>query len=310
MQHGSGGRARRARRLIGVVVAASALLVATPTQAGADGELVNTVNPLPVPQAVLDEFAACPHSSAFPEDVMPFLCMKITASNGDIKLGKTVARVEDPIEITVGAGLGFNFEPVLIMAPGEGGPSTVKVPGGILGLPALDPLLEITGLDALVGLGATPEMGQAGADINFALWAGGSPFIDAALQMPLAIKLENVLLGTTCRIPEFTANLTNSTDHGDAEVAFYSPTESFEDAQGIAIFTRGARFEDSSFAVDGATGCNGPVAGLGPLLAPLLNKTVSKAAGLPSPAGNNHLGFDIDIALTFYSATDPMGLVS
>lgn len=266
------------------------------------------------PREWVDEFTSCPKIADFPADVRPVWCVKLNAYDGELKLGKTVAKVSDPISLTIGIGLRV-AEPVIVMPEGGGGsPSAVKIPGGILGQPGLDPIIDADPL-GLLSVSATPQMGAAGVvgdPVSFLSWTGSATPGDetVALQVPLSIKLNNALFGDQCEIPEFNIVLSNNGDPGQHIYADYRHTTNVFNAGAIQTFvTRlGVNFADESFAVQGADNCDfiQPVhdvvrdthGELGPLLSGLglgapgdaLEETTDSLDGLFDPVINSQVG--------------------
>ncbi len=268
--------------------------------------------------------------------VAPAICLRITAHGGEIKLGKTVASV-DPITMVLGVAYSTDYQ-VFVSAEGSGEAAPVRIPGGIIGVASLDPLLDALGL----GLSVTPQIGEAGIAGDDPLSAALSflsyiqSYDDTAveepttLRLPLSIKLNNLLLGADCQIDEFDINLTNGTTtppegvepmtgtQGDGNQARYRMGANAFSYNTQVSSRVGAEFNDNAFAVPGANDCD-PLGALDPTVDQLdgllggslgavglgtdhglLDPIVNAQAGLPSPAGQNYASFTLDFQLVGY----------
>lgn len=215
-------------------------------------------------------------------NVSPFVCLKLTAYNGELKLGDTVARIDAPLDIYVGAA--FDGTTVIGNGGGGGGFAPVKIPGGILGIPELDPLLDLT--LGLLSVSASPQIGAAGAGHagdppssgldgpggQLLGWAWDAyPYVatdPVKLNIPLSIKLNNTLFGDRCEIPEFTINLTTGSTTPPPGVAPMTGEQEGEfrgtsyegivgDSTGSMLSARvGTTFVDNTFAVPAASRCD------------------------------------------------------
>ncbi len=295
-----------------------------------------TVDDGPVPQEILDDYAQCPKAAEFPADFNATHCFVVTARDAEFKLGGTTAKIDGEItKAIIGVGIRNMTETFIIMGGEPGGASEpVFVSGGILGVPELDPILEIDFETLkLLSLGAAPALGEASADrpdtelnesLGFAFWASGIDQAGAFLNMPLSIDLSNTLLGE-CSIPEFQVNLTPDTavvpegvepmvgSQGAFHQTYWATDlTDLSTIHSLSVGRRGAVFVDNGFAVPGVEGCG--IADLGDTLAPLtggnlVDTVVNGQAGLPSPAGNNHISITIDVELGQYDDDDEWGLV-
>ncbi|MEX2196152.1 MAG: hypothetical protein WD844_12780 [Thermoleophilaceae bacterium] len=260
--------------------------------------------------------ADCPPDEAFPEGHPPLYCLNVKAYDGDLKLGDTQATIDDPIEITVGISLD-GTTPVIVMSDeegegGAGGPSEVRVPGGILGIPELDPLIEQDPLGVL-SVTATPHLGKVDAAAEGGI--GNSTHLER-ISLPLSIQLNNLLFGDRCSIgtPEnpFVINLTTGTTEPPEGVEPLSGDEGVEQPQEDYYFggdtdnfdpmswRLGARSVDNTFAVPGANNCD-TLRGLGLGGTPFaslvnLDSVINSQTGLPAPAGRNHMKISVDTA--------------
>jgi len=211
-----GGALSRARRSVAVLTTALAIGAASiggQAPAGAEDpppppihEGGHTLTPLPG----YEEYAGCPLLNAGSIR----LCIAATVS-GDLQLGKVSGVVEGLKMVMAVQSSGSASDPaVIVPSQSAAAPADVPVPGGILGLPALDPILELDPLDLLT-LSASPQTGplmQTGIDSLLlqsfvALAAAGWPnqantTPDAPVPMPAVgedycfiIEGENFCLG-------------------------------------------------------------------------------------------------------------------
>jgi len=347
--------------IVGVGAAVACLAVPLAAQASTPGELpewaVEDIEEGPTLDAALAEFRDCPDLEEFPvrypslldgngdpvldEEgnavpdesaaplgrTLPGWCIKITAYNGTIKLGNTVAEI-DPIEIVIG----LNTAGDLVIAEGDGGgPAEIKIPGGITGIPALDPITDLT--LGLLSVSATPRIGAPfpGSSIpppdcegldcvevdpftvfgGWALQLLGSPH-PIQLSVPLSIDLNNVLFGPNCDIDEFNINLTTGTttppegvepltgDKTGQTVLGGYRNDGFNswaggNSSGIIASRVGTTFVDNTFAVPGPTQCDLLIGGLLNQPWGLFDGLIGSQVGLPSPAGQNTASFNIDV---------------
>lgn len=291
-----------------LIACATALAMLTPAAASGQirhgGSLAPGVGPGAISDEVIERFRDCPTDDKFPEGVGLFLCMHVKAYDGELKLGDVRATIDDPIEATVGIGLGEGGVPIVAMGGDEGegesaGPAPVKISGGILGVPELDPVIDAEPL-GLLSLSATPQIGALdapGADEQ-----GRLPHI----VLPLSIKLNNTLFGGKCQIgtPEepFVVNLITGTTAPPPGVAPISgdtgvkpPNEGWNAYGAHTLVSRvGARSVDNTFAVPGAEKCDLLVGDALDQPSGLFDPVINSIAGLPSPAGNNEMAISID----------------
>jgi hypothetical protein len=214
-------------------------------------------------------------------------CVAVNSSSGSIKLGNSSATTG---QTGVQLGLvGPSSGPYNIVSPAGGVivSAPVEVPGGLLGLmcPSGDvAVAAICGLitnNALNTVSATVQ--QAGAPSNFDFFAGlgvGIPI----LTLPIRVKLDNPLLGSSCYIGTDAAPIVlHPANIVVAPLAFERfDADGTPDAAGPLQLLRssGGAQGDTTFAVPGATGCG---------LAGALDGAINLKEGLPSPSGNNSL---------------------
>lgn len=314
-----GQPSRRRTRALAATAALSALGYLAPQATAADLTVEG-----PPPSEVINSFRDCPSIDLF--TMKPEYCIKFTVYDGELKLGKTVARVDDRMVITVGVGLGSdsegNLAAEIVTGPGEGDPDPIKIAGGILGIPELDPILDST--LGLLSVSASPQLGSPSigvapgqdpfaASLAFLEWLSGTNAADVAINLPLSIDLNNLLLGNRCSIDQFEVNLTTGTtappvgtpamtgSHGEFSHTYFA-TNWPSTSGGDNLHSRvGARLVDNTFTVPGASQCDLLVGDLLNQPVGLLDRVVSGQAGLPSGAGSNYAAFSVDTDLISYS---------
>ena len=283
-----------------------------------------------------EEYAGCPLVS----EGSIRLCIAATVS-GDLQLGGVGGAVDD-LTMVMGAGATLGGDTVLVpAAAADGAPAVVQVPGGLLGIPELQPLLALDLLQ-LLSLSATPEMGELAhtgldtmlasllynaafggipavleGDDPIALPGVGEPFCppgpcatvvpEVQLEMPLALTLNNLLLGTDCRIGPIEVAVTNGTTNppegvtpltGSSGAVVYNgmPTGLREfHVDGIELV--GNAFEVPESDCPGILGAGelvGSLAGVNPF-----DALIGSAAGLPSGAGQNSAELTLDLHVAY-----------
>lgn len=253
-------------------------------------------------------------------------CFRVKAYDGNLRIGKVNATIDEPIVTVLGAFIGsFDDPPVVVAARGGGDPKPVKISGGVLGIPQLDPLFDAS--LGLLSVSATPQLGELGAPGSGAdQLAGGSiPHI----VLPLSIKLNNTLFGPSCQIgtpaEPFVINLTTGTTAPPAGVAPISgsagtrnPTLEWRNYGGAYQLggTPDARNVDNAFAVPGASSCDllpqavralGPQLGLGALFGPqrgLFDPLINHQVGLPAPAGRNEMAISVGLESALFDTVN------
>jgi len=290
-----------------------------------------------LPDQLFEEVSSCPAVESFESVIVPY-CVKVKVRDGEIKLGKTTAQV-DPFEIIM--GLGTQEDGQLVMVPGgsEGSaPAAVPIGGGLLGIPALDALIEPLGL---LSISATPMVGEPAlvgqpgqsplaTGLDFSRWVGGTHAGPVTFNVPMSIKLNNLLLGETCEIGQIDLNLTTgpaapppdveplSGANGNAWSTTwfrdgYPPANPFDPGPSFNINIHdGATFVDNGFTVPGASDCG--VAGLGKILSDLdlrdlnvFNRVINSQSGLPSVGGRNYARFTVDVLMMSYNSSSGLG---
>ena len=244
--HRPTGRRLRASLLATSLLAALLALGAAPAPAPA----VNTQL-----KEEFAEFLDCPSATAG-------VCVVAHTTSGEFKMGSKDVPIEHPILLQ--GGLPINTLETQHMIPARDGNTMEsppqKVPGGLLGIPGILEGIggEVTATASLAGPATGIEVNQ-----YYLLEGGGT-----AVTLPLKIKLDNPLLGSSCEIGS------------DAEPVVLHLVTSVKGKRSNPgkekiIKVSEISLEDSKFAVPAAKNC-----GLSTLLVNLL-------AGLPSGSGHN-----------------------
>lgn len=321
---------RRRRGLVGLLVATalSAPAVITTVAAPASAAPATTL------EEAAARFADCPE---LPLGVDGLFCINASVSDGQIKLGSTEAQISDPIDLTLAIGLDSEGNSVVVTPEEPAAPLRnpieqliglitdritacgrgVPISGGVLGQPALDPLLALDPL-SLLCVSAEPTIGspQTGSDGGFSFlgFVGGTG-ATTTLGVPISIQLNNLLFGDNCQIGStaepIMINLTNGfTDppvgttpiQGDNGTA---TSGNFIDPLVGEVFyatVEGARLVDNSFAVPGARQCDLLLGDLLNQPSGLFDSLINEMVGLPSAAGNNLASFALDTEMITYEA--------
>jgi hypothetical protein len=247
------GRAGVARLALALAVGAVALLVS----AGSASASI---------QHEFRQFADCPMEN--PEVV---LCVVSTTTSGEFHLGSKSVPISKPVILQ--GGLTANSHVLVPAADGNTLSKTaLPVPGGLL-IELLPPLTSVT---------ATAEIaGPVEIDTTAANSGEG-----VAAVLPVKVKLDNPLLGATCRIgsdaepltPRLTTGTTNPPPPNTPITG--SPGTPVIKAHGQLITITGTSLVDNALAAPGAVGCVEP-------LSLVTDVAVDLATGLPSAAGKN-----------------------
>jgi hypothetical protein len=251
----SGVRKSRRARLVSLIVGATAALALCAAPAAFGGI-----------QHEFAQFSDCPTSN--PEVV---LCVISTTTSGEFHLGsKTV-----PISLPVILQGGLTASHVLVPAVDGNtlSKTALPVPGGLVGIELLPPLTSVT---------ATAELaGQVLIDPSAANSGQG-----VAAVLPVKVKLDNPLLGASCRVGSdaepLTPNLTTGTTSPPSPNTPITgnPGKIVIGGHGQLFTITGASLVDNAFAAPGANGCVEP-------LGFVVDVGVDLATGLPSAAGTN-----------------------
>lgn len=227
------------------------------------GSLGSSGSPAPQP-LTFDGWEKCPVAG---DDIGT--CVTVVVRGGEMRIGGLTVPVPDG-SLKVAGGVtyvedGDDWKDVFIPEEGTnfGVTSTpIDVPGGALGI---DTPLNATKIQATVE-------------------AVGMPYVDvlnAALSMPVRLKLANPLLGDNCYLGSESNPVVL-----DLESTGNPPSEPVDDGiPGSAVF-KAVPHTDTTFAVPAATGC-------GPMGA--LNWAVNLRASTPSASGKNSLSTTSDV---------------
>ena len=247
------------RRLLGSLVAAVAVIVAVvaPAAHGA------------TPAPGFERFAGCPSPAENPKVVA---CVTSTITGGNFKMGTKNVPISKPMTLSGGVEANGN-----VSANAKGGltPVQQQVPGGVIGITGLDWLVNFLDIDSL----------QLFAQTEIA----GVPNIgEAAITLPIRVKLINPVLGNNCYVGSFTNPIvlkliTATTNPPPPNKPITGKPFEFSFKEEVVIGKNG-ELVDNSFAAPGATGCQLTLFGFIPIS---INGLVNSQSGLPSPAGNN-----------------------
>lgn len=191
-------------------------------------------------------------------------CFKAVTTGGSLKIRGLSVPLNRPLTITGGLNGSAGWTPIQGAALAG---SPVNVPGGLIGLSLTEQLLPgVTNITASTLLAGTPR-------INITALLLGQ----TALELPVKIRLNNVVLGSNCTIGSDTNPIKLRLGTGGR-----LGTPGFL-ADG-SITTTGTTLSDSTFAVPAASGCS--PRGLS-LIQSLVTGVVNAKQGLPSGSGNN-----------------------
>ncbi len=245
-------RARSRRRLLAVTVALVGALATLGSAAPAWAGLKQDIQ----------KFSDCPVEN--PEAGQ---CVYALTTSGEFKLGKSSVPITKPVTIQGG------LTPPLLVPAADGNtlsktPETV--PGGLTGLGLLGGPEEVTATAELAGQGS----------------------IQFEVNLPVKVKLDNTLLGSSCFIGSEAEPL-------DLQLTYKTATITTKDNGAIKAIT-GTLF-GNNFAAPGANGCTAvPAVG---------DEVIDQKEGLPSPAGSNSaemVGVTEEVAASIVRAERPL----
>jgi hypothetical protein len=241
------------------------------------------------PKGEYAQFKECPLNRATITD-----CVYSVTSGGSFTIGNKTVPIVNPVTLQGGfEGTG----PEIKFFGAENGDTLSKtaqpVPGGLLGIvaPTWWPKFVQDWFNNLIsegftGVNATVELAKSATSItlNTENLLGES---GTALGLPVKIKLDNAILGSSCYI---------ASNSNPAQINFTTgttapplPNKPIKGAAGSVSFNEeftiitisGGRLVDNSFAVkQGANGCGG-------IFSIFVNPLVDSILGTPSPAGKN-----------------------
>lgn len=225
-------------------------------------------------QAAFPNFSDCPTSNP-----AVLGCIDIQSRSGSLEIKGFTVPLGESLEIR--GGLDNSVRPNVFYPPaGTNGffARAIRIPGGILGLE-----LPIPGNTVL----GTAQLAGSASDIRMTIEFGTT-----RVSLPVKVKLDNPLLGSSCTIGTNSnpahINLTTGTTSPPP------PNRPISGRLGELAFVEGAAIlrdsvvVDNAFAIPGASGCG---------LLGILNPIVNLKLGLPSAAGNNTMIVHNDVAL-------------
>jgi hypothetical protein len=240
------------------------------------------------------KFANCPFTNPAASK-----CLYSTTVGGEVVLGSKKVPIVNPAVLqggyTEGSGEDFaNFAKLIAATNGVTlSKAPQPVPGGLAGLVncnlitnfILKAACQFTFENGLTGVNATLELARPANEVLLSENNLGGE-VDTALKLPVKIRLENPLLGSSCYVGSEASpmywNLTSGTTSPPAGTAPITGTvgsiEFLE--EGSILETKGTTLVDNTWAAPGTSGCGG-------VFSFILDPIVSTAAGLPAAAGKN-----------------------
>ena len=199
-------------------------------------------------------------------------CVVSYATSGEFHLGKRTVPIDKTIVLQ--GGLSESSPDLVPALNGATLPRTsLRLPGGLIGVELLPPLTEVT---------ATAELaGPVSLNLNDFFARSGT-----AVSLPLAVKLDNPSLGGSCYVGSsgspvalrLTTGATSPPSPGKPISGSAGKVE--YGGAGTIVIVSGATLVDNAFSVPGASGCAGA-------LSPIVDPSVDLIAGIPSAAGGN-----------------------
>jgi hypothetical protein len=212
------------------------------------------------------QFSDCPT-----EDPEVVLCVVSTTTSGEFHLGSKTVPISEPVVLQ--GGLTENSHVLVPAADGNTLSKTpLQVPGGLL-IELLPPLTTVYATAELAGpVEVDPTATNSGKG--------------TAAVLPIKVKLDNVLLGASCRVgsdsepvePHLTTGTTNPPPPNTPITG--NPGHVVIGGHGQLFTITGTSLVDNAFAAPGANGCVEP-------LSLVTDIGVDLATGLPSAAGKN-----------------------
>jgi hypothetical protein len=222
-------------------------------------------------------------------------CVVALTSSGEFTVGKKTVPITKPI--TLQGGTIENEETgELTFVAAENGETLSKtaepVPGGLFGIKPPEYLnkeqkekFEEMINKGLTGVTETTELAKPASAIklntNNLIGETG-----VALQLPVKVKLSNVLLGSSCYVgseaePIILNLTTGETSPPPPNKPIHGSAGKLEILEGGALLRLiGGSLVDNAFSAPGATGCGAPFSAL-------VDKLVDATFGVPAPAGEN-----------------------
>jgi hypothetical protein len=242
------------------------------------------------PKGDFAPFADCPLSNPATN-----LCIFSQTQGGEVTIGKKTVPITKTITLQGGAHE-VETEHLTFIGAEDGNTLTKAaqpVPGGLAGLvkcneitePVARLTCELVFQNGLTGVTATTELAAPATSIGISI----QNLIEGegtALALPVKVKLDNPLLGSSCYIGSnahpIVLNLTTGTTSPPAPnkpISGKVGNITFQDEFAISTITENT-LVDNAFSAPAATGCGG-------LLAPAIDPVVNLQLGLPAAAGIN-----------------------
>jgi hypothetical protein len=254
-------------RLIPAVIGLAALLFA----------LVGVSSAMAAPKGPFAVFSDCPITAAS-------ACIYAKTESGKIVIGKENVPIEKAIVLQGGLGEGKKF-----VAAKDGNTlskSPQKVPGGLSGLVKCTEIsnfieraaCQLIFENGTTGVTATTELAGPASSIGVSLESLFSAS-GTALSLPVKVKLENPLLGSSCYIGSNSSPIVINLTTGTSGVLTGSIGE-FEVIEGEILAFQKNSLVNGTFSAPAANGCGG-------IFSFLIDPIVDSALGLPSATGKN-----------------------
>lgn len=218
-------------------------------------------------------------------------CVDTASASGSIKLGSTTAPITTS-DLQLGALFNSSTTNSAPVAPAGGAlvAAPVNIPGGLLGLICPSDVLIITQIcdsitnNTLNNITATIEPAGSPSNLNL-----GASFVtnEPLVTLPVKIQLSNPILGSSCFIGSNSNPIILNPEDSVAPPnimgdAFDANGTSDPNGNFTLVTLSGGTIVDNTFAVPGASGCDG-------LLAPAVDAAIDLKQGLPSASGHNSL---------------------
>ncbi|HEX4437163.1 MAG TPA: hypothetical protein VH061_10240 [Solirubrobacteraceae bacterium] len=254
-------------RLIPAAIGLAALLFA----------LVGTSAAMAAPKGPFAVFSDCPVTAAS-------ACIYAKTGSGKIVIGKENVPIEKAIILQGGLGEGEKF-----VATKDGNTlskSPQKVPGGLSGLVKCTEIsnfieraaCQLVFENGTTGVTATTELAGPASSIGVSLESLFSA-TGTALSLPVKVKLENPLLGSSCYIGSNSSPIIINLTTGTSGVLTGSIGE-FEVIEGEILAFQKNSLVNGTFSAPAANGCGG-------IFSFLIDPIVDSRLGLPSASGKN-----------------------
>lgn len=235
-------------------------------------------------------FAQCPTEKNL------FLCVYDVRNAGSVTTGAKTVPIKNPVTLQGGIELNESTGATQFYGAKNGvtlSKAAQPVPGGLLGVvaPTWWPnFIEdwFNGLinEGFTGVTATVELARPATEIKVNLNALLSGTNEAALTLPVKIKLDNAILGSNCYIGSSSSPVLWKLTIGETsppppnKPIKGSFGEGSTNSEETILRFKGQRLVDNAFSVPGTSGCGG-------IFSFLVDPLVSSVVGVPSPAGTN-----------------------